>query len=79
MSRCDVVEISNLADVLGYPCAKISSQQCSDCGIAICDAHTETCDICRDVFCPSCMSFHQAAHPKPATAENRLDQERKTA
>jgi hypothetical protein len=42
--------------------------------------HAETCPICRDVFCPSCLSFHQAqaSHPKPATAE-RERRERRSA
>jgi hypothetical protein len=78
--RCEVVEMASLSDAGGYPCSKRSSQRCSDCGVATCDAHTETCETCGDVFCPSCLSFHkaQARHPKPAGGE-RKGQERKSA
>jgi hypothetical protein len=44
---------------------------------SICAAHAETCNLCSDVFCPSCLSFHQADHPKPAAADRELDRERK--
>ncbi len=30
-------------------------------------AHTETCGICHSIFCPSCLSFHSAQHPKAAS------------
>src|SRR3989441_5092977 len=52
MSGCEVVEVRNLEDAVGYPCSKTGSKQCSDCGSEICESHTETCDICHDFFCP---------------------------
>jgi predicted sulfurtransferase len=78
MNNCEVVE-GSVADVVAYPCAKASSEECSDCGIAVCAAHAETCDICNHVFCPSCLSFHNEAHPMPVGAEHRQKRERKTA
>jgi hypothetical protein len=80
MPRCEVVEMANLSDEVGYPCGKRSGQNCSDCGIRICEAHVEMCDVCHDVFCPSCLSFHlaQAQPPEPATAE-RERRERNSA
>ena len=68
---CEVVEVRNLQDADGYPCPRTASKECSDCAIEICDSHTETCGICRALFCPSCLSFHQAEHPKPASAGPR--------
>jgi hypothetical protein len=52
--------------------------QCSDCGLAIREPHTEICERCRDVFCPSCLFFHEAEHPKPAKADDRQTLKRKT-
>jgi eukaryotic-like serine/threonine-protein kinase len=39
----------------------------------ICEVHTETCEICDEAFCPSCLSFHktQETHSKPAAAEHK--------
>lgn len=79
MTRCEVVEVRNLADADGIPCPKSASTQCSDCGIELCEQHTETCEMCRDVFCPSCMYFHQREHPKAARAKHEEPRERKTA
>ncbi len=80
MSRCEVVEVTNVADAIGDHCVRIGSGQCSDCGTPICEVHTETCEMCDEVFCPSCLSFHQAqvGHSKPAAAEHR-ERERKSA
>jgi predicted sulfurtransferase len=78
MTRCEVIEVPNLADANGIPCPKTASKQCSDCGIEICECHVETCEMCRDVFCPSCMHFHQREHPKPAKADNGQRLKRKT-
>jgi hypothetical protein len=79
MSSCEVVEVRNLADAVGYSCSRTASKECSDCGIEICDSHAECCDICRHVFCPSCISFYEAEHPKPTRAELPKSPKRKTA
>lgn len=71
MSRCEVVAVSNLADAVWYPCTKASSHQCWDCGIAICDDHSGTCSICRQMFCPGCLSFHGAIHPQACRSRAR--------
>ena len=80
MTRCQVVEVSNLADASGDHCGKVTTHHCSDCGVAICLAHTETCRMCGDIFCPSCLSFHlaQESHLKP-TAAVPDSKERKSA
>jgi len=79
MSGCEVVEVRNLADAVGYPCSKTGSKQCSDCGSEICESHTETCDTCHDFFCPSCFSFHEAEHSKPAITRAEKGRQRKAA
>jgi hypothetical protein len=78
MSLCEIVKVRNVADAVGYPCTKASSHQCWGCGIAICEAHSETCSSCRQLFCTFCLSLHQTMHPKRAIAHSR-NQERKTA
>src|SRR5256884_1454831 len=76
--HCEVVEIRNSADEIGYPCSRTSSTQCSDCGSDLCESHTETCGGCRSIFFPSCLTFHQQ-HSKPASADHGKLQERKRA
>ena len=78
MNRCEVVGVRNLADEAGVPCTRTANTQCCDCGIALCERHVETCGICHDVFCSSCLTFHRAEHvkaPKPV----RRPRQRKTA
>jgi hypothetical protein len=79
MTQCEVIEVRNLSDADGIPCSKTVSKECSDCGIELCDSHADICGICHEIFCPSCMYFHQSEHPKPATAEHAGSQARKTA
>jgi hypothetical protein len=79
MNRCEIVGARNLSDVEGFPCERIASKQCSDCGIKICESHVETCRMCHDVFCPSCLSFHQAEYSKPTTAVPSKGKKRRTA
>ena len=74
--HCEVVEIRNSADVVGYLCSRTASTQCSDCGSELCESHAETCGGCLSVFCPPCFLFHRAQHSKPAHGERR---ERKRA
>src|SRR5213080_1114417 len=75
-NRCEVVEMRNSADAVGYSCSKAASTQCSDCGSELCESHAETCGGCYAIFCPSCFLFHRAQHSKPAHGERR---ERKRA
>jgi len=77
MTNCESVEVSSLADTNGEACSRTAKHQCSDCGICLCDVHTETCDICHEILCSSCLSFHEKGHSKPATREPK--RERKTA
>jgi hypothetical protein len=71
MGYCGVVEVQSLEDALGATCGRPSKARCSDCGVAVCAAHTEPCATCREIFCTSCLSFHQAQHAKPASAAGR--------
>src|SRR5947209_19511703 len=66
-ARCEIVEVRNLADAVGYSCSRTASTECSDCGTELCESHIETCSGCSSIFCPSCFFFHQSTqHPKPA-------------
>src|SRR5207247_9116831 len=79
MTHCEVVEIRNSADADGFPCSRIASTQCFDCGSSLCESHTETCGICNGIFCPSCLSFHSVQHPKAASTDHGHVRERKRA
>jgi len=68
MGYCGVVEVQSLEDALGATCGCRAKSVCSDCGVSVCDTHAEACDLCREIFCPSCLSFHEAQHPKAASA-----------
>src|SRR5438045_2167187 len=63
---CEVVEIRNSADAVGYPCSRTTSKECSDCGIALCEDHAEPCGTCFSIFCPPCRFLHRGQHSKPA-------------
>src|SRR5437667_11782919 len=78
-NRYKVVEVRNSADAVGLACLRTASKQCFDCGSSLCESHTETCGICNDIFCPSCLSFHSVQHPKAASANHGEVRERRTA
>ena len=72
--QCAIVEVSNVEDATGYPCGKDASERCCDCDAHVCEAHAESCDSCNEVFCSTCLAFHQKAYhqKKPATEYRRL-------
>jgi len=49
VGSCEVGEIRNSADAVGYPCSRTSSTQCSECGSELCESHAETYGGCRAV------------------------------
>jgi hypothetical protein len=65
MGYCGVVEVQSLEDALGATCGYRARAACSDCGVSVCSAHAQACTLCHEIFCPSCLSFHQAQHAKP--------------
>ena len=77
--RCEVVEVRNLEDAVGYSCSRTASTQCSDCGIELCEPHAEICGACRSIFCLPCFFCHQAQHSKRVSAGHGRDRGRKTA
>jgi hypothetical protein len=78
MARCEILEVQETGDAVGSACSRTASKKCSDCGVNLCEPHAETCAMCRDVFCPSCLIFH-AEHAKPVAADNGRVRGRKTA
>src|SRR5438874_11533987 len=64
VGSCEVGEIRNSANAVGYSCSRTASTQCFDCGSSLCESHTETCGICNGIFCPSCLSFHSVQHSR---------------
>jgi len=79
MNYCGVVEVRSLEDALGATCGRSAESQCSDCETLLCSFHSQRCELCAETFCPSCLSFHQSDHPKPADREERGQQKRKSA
>src|SRR5262249_39029297 len=55
------------------------NQAKADSGIQLCDSHAESCEMCHVVVCPSCISFHETEHPKPASTDHAKDGERRIA
>jgi predicted sulfurtransferase len=76
---CGVVEVQGVQDQLGTPCGRSARTLCYDCGTSLCPAHAEQCDLCKETFCQSCMSFHQSEHPIPAQRNLSGPQKRKSA
>ena len=73
MNCCEVVAVRNVADAVGVPCTRTPIHECDDCGIQICESHTEKCATYQEVFCSLCLSFHEREHsnllrpgPQPA-------------
>jgi hypothetical protein len=67
-ARCEIVELRNPTDTVGYACTRDASAHCDDCGSGLCGEHWFKCHLCRQTFCAGCLSFHQdSAPPKPAT------------
>src|SRR5207244_9022921 len=78
MSHCEIVEMRNSADEVGYSCSRTASTQCSDCGAELCESHTEMCDRCRSIFCPSCFCSStkrntRLSGPRSSGAKNCLN------
>ena len=57
MSVCEVIEIRNSADAVGYSCSGMASKECSDCGIQLCEDHAEPCGTCFSIFCRPAVSY----------------------
>ncbi len=70
-AHCEIIEVRNSADELGFPCSRTASKECSDCGIQLCEDHAEPCGTCFSIFCPPCRFLHRAQHSKPAHGERR--------
>src|SRR2546430_6264074 len=70
VGSCEIVEMRDSADAVGYSCSRTARTECFDCGSSLCESHTETCGICNGIFCPSCLSFHSVQHPKAASADH---------
>ena len=70
MSGCGIV-LGTSGDAAGYPCGRVASQYCADCGSEVCDLHAESCDLCHEIFCGPCCFFHlQERHAKPAVSSS---------
>src|SRR6185503_14503486 len=68
-----IVEVSSVEDAMGYPCGNEAKQRCCDCDAHVCESHGECCDSCDEVFCSTCLAFHQMAYhrKKPSTQSDR--------
>jgi hypothetical protein len=57
--NCEVIEPAHVVDVQGYPCGNAASGECSDCGSQVCATHAERCALCGELFCSTCLTFHE--------------------
>src|SRR5438128_1481815 len=55
VGSCEIVEIRDSADAVGYSGPRTANAECSDCGSELCESHTETCGICHSIFCPATL------------------------
>ena len=46
----------------GYPCGRLGSEACSDCGTTLCNIHVRSCETCSHSFCDCCLYFHLKEH-----------------
>ena len=77
--QCKIIEVANIEDATGYPCASEASERCSDCGTPLCDAHGETCASCGGVFCATCLAFHNREQHQKKSARVPERKRRKSA
>jgi hypothetical protein len=68
--NCEIIE-AHVEDTTGYPCGNEASGRCCDCGTHLCEAHAESCNLCNDLYCETCYSFHAREYhqKKPANAD----------
>ena len=52
--HCEVIEMRNSADAVGYPCSRAACKGCSDCGIGLCEDQAESCGTSLSIFSPPC-------------------------
>ena len=70
--HCEIIAVSHVEDAEGYPCGSDASDRCCDCGAHVCDQHGENCQICSELFCSTCLAFHNRAyHQKKPAADDR--------
>jgi hypothetical protein len=79
MKYCQVVGVRNLADAVGVHCTHKAIDLCFDCGIHVCESHAESCHICQETFCASCLTFNQRGRLSLAKPVRNKHRERKTA
>ena len=60
--NCEITEVAHVEDAVGYPCSNEALARCSDCGAHLCDAHVESCNLCSETFCATCLAFHNRAN-----------------
>ena len=52
MTRCEIIAVNNLSDVLRDDCENVATGQCSDCGTPVCEvsAYGNLRDLRRSVL-----------------------------
>ena len=60
VGSCEIVEIRDSADAVGYSGPRTANAECSDCGSELCESHTETCAASVTVYSVlrACPSIH---------------------
>ena len=77
---CGVVEVGGVHNGDGMVCGRDAKLPASIAELHFACPHAERCELCSEMFCRPCLSFHQAEHPKPAQSDQVADpQKMKTA
>ena len=59
--NCEIIEVLHVQNARVYSCGRDTIGECSDCGTRICDEHAQNCGHCKQLFCLTCLSFHERA------------------
>jgi len=61
---CEIIEVSYVGNASGYPCGRDAVGECSDCDNRVCNEHADKCDHCNELFCLTCLGFHERSYAK---------------
>jgi len=76
---CGIVEVADLEEPVAYTCNSDAVAICFDCCTHLCDAHAGHCDLCNEVFCATCLAFHNREQHLKKPARVPVRQRRKSA
>ena len=78
--QCGIIEARRSEDAVGCPCDRDAVAMCIDCGMPVCDGHADSCTLCNETFCTTCLAFHnRELHQKRPAAVDESRKHRRSA